>query len=142
MKRKRKRSYNCMAYALGRKHWMLPKAWDEFAQGYMDEDTMIGYLIEQFNLTPVTRDQMVRGKEYVAFRYEAEVEVEDPDYEGEITYQPAGDFHFMKRHKTGHWTHKRGSLEIQGIPERVVFSDVWQNGCYNYDSHLYLFEVA
>lgn len=142
MKRKRRRSYNCMAYALGRKHWMLPKEFDAFAQGYLDEDTMVGYLIEQFNLKPVLRHQMVRGKEYVAFRYETEVEIEDPDYEDEITYQPAGDFHFMKRHKTGHWTHKRGSLDIEGISERMVFSDVWQNGCYNYDSHLYLFEVA
>lgn len=129
---KRKR-YNCMGYALNRKKWMLPLAWDDFADGWIDESEVIDGLTRQFNLKPVSRDQMVRGKEYVAFRYE----IIDDEWETRID-----DFHFMKRHKTGHWTHKRGNYDAEGVSERIVFSDVWVNGTYNYNSEIFLFEVA
>lgn len=134
MKTKRKRSANCMGYALNRKKWMLPSGWDDFASGWHDENEMIESLIDQFGLVPIDRDQMVLGKEYVAFRYEI---IDDEDGVAYID-----DFHFMKRHKTGHWTHKRGSLPVEGISQKVVFSDVWVNGTYEYNSEMYLFEVA
>jgi hypothetical protein len=133
-KRKWNRRANCMGYALNRKKWMLPSGWDEFADGWTSEDGVIDSLINQFNLKPVRQNDMVLGKEYVAFRYE----IKD-DEDGDTIID---DFHFMKRHKTGHWTHKRGSLEVEGISQKVVFGDVWVNGTYEYNSDIYLFEVA
>jgi hypothetical protein len=134
---KRKRKYNkranCMGYALNRKQWMLPMGWDDFADGWNDESEIIDGLINQFNLIPVRRHEMVRGREYVAFRYEILDDEEDCKVD---------DFHFMKRHKTGHWTHKPGSLPVEGVSEKVVFSDVWVNSRYLYNSDIYLFEVA
>lgn len=132
-KRKSRRHYNCMAHALNRRVWMLPRNWDDFAEGWTDEYEVIEGLIEQFKLKPVSRHQMVRGKEYVAFRYE----ILDDGWEARID-----DFHFMKRHKTGHWTHKPGSLSVEGVSEKVVFGDVWVNGNFEYNSDIYLFEVA
>lgn len=128
-----------MGYALGRQAWMLPKDYDLFAEGMIDEDTMIGHLIDQFKMKRVSRDEMVRGKEYVAFRYEEDVEEEDEW--NDMVVKQAGDFHFMKRHKTGHWTHKLGGTGIYGIGERKVFSPLWKNGPYTYDSEIFLFEV-
>ena len=138
MKRKH-RSRNCMGYALNRQAWMLPKGYDDFAEGTLDEDQLIWDLEQQFKMKRVTRDQMVRGKEYVAFRYEADVE--EQDEWDDIIIKQAGDFHFMKRHKTGHWTHKLGGTGIYGIGERKVFSPLWKNGPYTYNSDIILFEV-
>lgn len=124
---------NCMGYALNRKQWMLPIGWDEFADGWESEDRVIGQLMNQFKLKLVSRHEMVRGKEYVAFRYEI---IDDEDGEAVID-----DFHFIKRHKTGHWTHKPGSLPVEGIAQKDVFGEVWLNGNYEYNSEIYLFEV-
>lgn len=132
-KRKWNRRANCMGYALNRKKWMLPSGWEDFADGWASEDGVIDSLINQFDLKPVRQHDMVLGKEYVAFRYE----IRD-DESGDVVID---DFHFMKRHKTGHWTHKRGSLPVEGISQKVVFSDVWVNGTYEYNSDIYLFEV-
>jgi hypothetical protein len=129
MKKKYGRYNNCMAYALGRKTWMVPKGWYQFAesQDYDAEWNIIENLQSMFNLKLIKREDMVLGKEYIAFRYE---------YDG---YE-IGDFHFIKRHKTGHWTHKAGGNPVKGISEKVVFADTWS--LYNdYNSDLYLFEV-
>jgi hypothetical protein len=123
---------NCMAYALGRATWMLPRYWEAFAA--TDEPSiewkMIKRMEKDFNLKPVTKEEMVLGKEYIAFR---------------IAWYPNGDvddFHFIKRHKTGHWTHKQGGHPVKGISQKIVFSDVWRAfGNINYTGTIYLFEV-
>ena len=130
MKRKHRRNTNCMGYVMNRQAWMLPQGYDDFAEGLIDEDQIVFDLEKQFRMKQVSRDQMVRGKEYVAFRYERFGDANAP-----------GDFHFMKRHKTGHWTHKIGGTGIYGIGERKVFSPLWKNGPYTYDSEMILFEV-
>ena len=130
MKRKHRRKINCMGYALNRSRWMEPRDYEGFAEGLIDEYEIILGLEKQFRMKQVSRDQMVRGKEYVAFRYERFGDADCP-----------GDFHFMKRHKTGHWTHKLGGTGIYGIGERKVFSPLWKNGPYTYDSEMILFEV-
>lgn len=133
MKKKKTNGHynNCMAYALNRKTWMLPRGWHQFteSQDYEAEWNMIENLQSMFNLKLIERKDMVLGKEYIAFRYEQD------HFNGEI-----GDFHFIKRHKTGHWTHKAGRSPVKGISEKVVFADAWR--LYNnYNSDLYLFEV-
>lgn len=127
---------NCMSYALNRKRWMIPVGWSDFENEW--EDMSPEYLVEtmcdQFNLKLVAPNDMTKNKEYIAFRYEIGYDDED-----EVPF--IGDFHFMKRHKTGHWTHKRGSLPVEGISQREVLADEWSNGNYTYNSELYLFEV-
>ena len=127
---------NCMSYALNRRRWMLPVGWEEFESNWFDTDPMelVETMASQFNLKLVAPDEMTKNKEYIAFRYEI-------GYDEDEDVQYVGDFHFMKRHKTGHWTHKRGSLPVEGVSQKFVFADVWTNGNYLYNSELYLFEV-
>jgi hypothetical protein len=121
---------NCMAYALGRSNWMIPKFWRlyEDTQDSDDYVLMVDTMEKMFNLKRVERHDMSLGKEYIAFRVE--------QYQG----NGVGDFHFMKRHKTGHWTHKMGSRPVAGVSEKFVFSDSWGNQYHNYDSEIVLFE--
>jgi len=121
---------NCMAYAVGRSNWMIPKYWRTYEEtsDYDDFWRMVETMARQFNFKLTSRNQMELGKEYVAFRVE---EYED----GSI-----GDFHFMKRHKTGHWTHKMGGRSVEGISEKYVFSDVWSTSWHDYNGDLILFE--
>jgi hypothetical protein len=124
------RGNNCMAYALGRKNWMLPLGWRALKNKPIEriEEHMATMLGKTFNLKMVSREDMVLGKEYIAFRIA---------YDG---YEDADDFHFMKRHVSGHWTHKMGSQPVKGISEKVVFSDMWKFGTI-YNGRIYLFEV-
>ena len=127
---------NCMSYALNRKRWMIPVGWADFESNWGDTnpEDMVNTMAFQFNLKRVSQHEMTKGKEYIAFRYEV-------CYDGEDEVDYVGDFHFIKRHKTGHWTHKRGSYAVEGISQAAVFADEWYNGDYTYNSDLYLFEV-
>lgn len=127
---------NCMSYALNRKPWMIPVGWQDFESMWEDSnpEDLINTMASQFNLRLVAPKQMEKNKEYIAFRYEM-------GYDEDEGVSYIGDFHFMKRHKTGHWTHKRGSLPVEGISQREVLADEWSNGNYTYNSDLYLFEV-
>jgi hypothetical protein len=115
---------------------MLPVGWYDFESEWHDTDPMelVETMASQFNLKLVAPDEMTKNKEYIAFRYEIAYDEED-----DTTY--IGDFHFIKRHKTGHWTHKRGSLPVEGVSQKFVLADEWTNGFYLYNSELYLFEV-
>lgn len=107
--------YNCYGYAVGIYEWLLIE--DRYS-GAVNE------LLEKFPyLKLVTRDQVVLGKEYIAFRY--------------TKY----DFHFMKRSKQGYWRHKMGSQPAEAIATKDVFASNWDNGIRKYNSKLYLFEV-
>lgn len=136
------RSYNCMGYALGIKKWLRPDALldfrnsdpeDEYDYEYDDEvETYTDYisgaiavveeLVDTYKLKPVQRKDMVRGKEYVAFR------------------MGPNDFHFLLRHKNGYWTGKMGSAPIRRIRKSQVFAPQWGTGPDRYDTPIYLFE--
>lgn len=121
---------NCMSYALNRKVWAIPKGWRIFNDEPSREN--LHYLIKNFEtvygLKPVSREEMVLGKEYIAFRYEQD------------GYDIIDDFHFAVRHKSGHWTHKMGSKPVEGVSEKIIFADEWAFGHHYYNSKIYLFE--
>lgn len=106
---------NCYGYAADRNRWLLIE--DGYCNG-ADE------LLEK-NPTwkLVSRDEMVLGKSYVAFRY---------------GYR---DFHFAFRDHRGHWTHKMGSQRVTPISQREVFHKYWIGHNVLYTSKVYLFEV-
>ncbi len=108
---------NCFGYALGYNHWL------GFDSDYCDA---ADELMSRFpNLCPVSKDEMVLGKEYIAFRYGRE------------------DFHFMKRGKKGHWTHKPGCYPVETISTKDVFAAEWSNEDGDiYNSRIYLFEIV
>lgn len=138
------RSYNCMGYALGIKEWLRPEVLDCFRNSdpedeyyyeydYDDEiETYTDYisgaiavveeLVDTYKLKPVQRKDMVRGKEYIAFR------------------MGPNDFHFLLRHRNGYWTGKMGSAPIRRIRKSQVFAPQWGTGPDRYDTPIYLFE--
>lgn len=124
------RHNNCMSYALVRKEWSFPKGWRTARYNPTEEN--IAFMIkalEGYGLKPIKREDMVLGKEYVVFRYGW-----DEDF-------ALDDFHFARREKTGHWSHKMGGGRPKGISEKMVFAESWDFGNSSlYDSPVYLFE--
>lgn len=108
---------NCYSYAIDYPDkWMLIND-NNYKQG-------VQTLLEANpNFRRVRRNEMVLGKEYVAYRF------------GKT------DFHFMKRGKDGHWRHKMGWSNVEAISTKLVFDKVWNFSHYVYSSKLYLFEV-
>jgi len=45
------------------------------------------------------------------------------------------DFHFMKRAKNGHWSHKAGGSCIKFIKKEEVFSEEWVTGYWYPKNH-------
>lgn len=139
------REFNCMGYALGSEEWLLPNDMERFENIFYDDEHYedeeydenkhpkygVNYaltasiiakeLAYEYNLKPVERKDMVRGREYIAFR------------------MGPNDFHFILRHKNGTWTHKMGNYPIHKIQEFLVFSNKWGSKPF-YDSPIYLFE--
>lgn len=116
---------NCMGYALRINEWLAPYSRDfgDRMEAFSTED-MVAVLIDEYKLTPVTKGQMVLGKEYVAFRRGFE------------------DFHFVRRLPTGQWKHKQGRTKITDIKKTEVFNDYWSyDGPREYKSKLYIFEA-
>ena len=109
------RRNNCYSYAVDYSNrWLLiNNSYDESINEILHRNP---------NLRLVLKQDLVLGKEYVAYRY------------------GRNDFHFMKRGKDGHWRHKMGNQPVEAISTKVVFDKVWDfNNLYN--SKLYLFEV-
>ena len=117
----RYRKANCMGYALGKNKWLHP---EKFFRG--NYNNVPELLARKYSLKPVEKKDMVLGKEYIAFRW---------------GNQKENDFHFMKRGKKGHWRHKLGSLPIEVISQKKVFSAAWVTRWHSYDSKIYLYEV-
>lgn len=108
------KSFNCMGYALNRKKWMhFPVPYNQAVQ----------HLLAHYPLKLVSKKDMKLGKTYIAFKY------------------GSNDFHFAKRDKRGHWSHKMGSLDPTSISQKEVFKRVWNTNWARYTSKLYLFEV-
>lgn len=140
------RDFNCMGYALGIEDWLAPPDMQRFENIFYDDEHYedeeydenkhpkygVNYaltariiakeLAYEYNLKPVERKDMVRGREYIAFR------------------MGPNDFHFILRHKNGTWTHKMGNYPIHKIQEFLVFSQKWGDDRTFYDSPIYLFE--
>lgn len=125
---------NCFGYALNKRFWGLFTERNDDGDGSFDEERLEftepgvanEYLLQRFPfLRPVSKSQMVLGKEYIVFRY------------------GSFDFHFMKRNKTGHWRHKQGLTPVAAIAQKKVFADEWVNPDGDtYDSEFYIYEVA
>lgn len=111
------RRNNCYSYAVDYPNKWLLVEHDEFK-------TAIWHILEANpNFKLVYREDVVLGKEYVAYRF------------------CKNDFHFMKRGKDGHWRHKMGGCDVEAISTKTVFGKVWDCGSNVYNSKLYLFEV-
>lgn len=128
--------YNCMGYALDTYSWLCvyleDGETDAFTWGVSKAKqkkvlkSCEKYLLNNFSLVPVTREQAYNAcgkKQIIAFRI--------AEY----------DFHFMVRRKNGSWYHKMGSQKICRINKDKVFANVWRNNCGDvYDSEILFFE--
>ena len=107
---------NCYGYAIDSNHWFV------FENEY--EDAVDELLEKNPSWKLVSKQDMVLGNSYVAFRY---------------GYH---DFHFMFRDHKGHWRHKQGGQRIAAISQKEVFAKSWWNPAGTlYTSKVYLFEV-
>lgn len=128
--------YNCMGYALDTYSWLCAYLedgkTDAFTCGVSKAKqkkvlkSCEKYLLNNFSLVPVTREQAYNAcgkKQIIAFRI--------AEY----------DFHFMVRRKNGSWYHKMGSQKIRRINKDKVFANVWRNNSGDvYDSEILFFE--
>ena len=121
-KKKRPMDYNCGGYALETYDWYHPsdEMWFDYGMDEMDEETMlrqtqqcVDYMLRQFKglLRVIKGTWELQEQEYmIAFKIDAGGE---------------NDFHYMKRGKNGHWTHKLGGLRVERIKREKVFKDCW-----------------
>lgn len=137
------RHANCMGYALHKNMWMSLRAWERFVdvnEEYefemdlgtpADEVTKVTRqetnenIIEEmaeYGLTPIKREDMRPGQEYIAIKYSMY------------------DFHVMRRNIHGYWRHKPGSMRIRDVSEDKVFASKWKNDEGDYSSQTLLFK--
>ena len=109
---------NCGGWALQEKSWLVPFGYKKWSN-----DDVANYMAKEHNLLPVKKRDMVLGKEYIAFRFSD------------------SDFHFMRRNRTGHWTHKQGWSPVTTISQKDVFGEYWKRFGDWYCGHIWLFEV-
>lgn len=105
---------NCFGYAVGINDWLLTS---------YDYDDVRHQLTSEFGLEEVSKKEMRLGEEYILFR---------TGYD---------DYHFVKCHKTGHFTHKRGSYPPETISRKVALGPIWHNGHLTYSHKLLIFRV-
>jgi hypothetical protein len=109
-------SNNCYSYAVGYScKWLLIKS--------SHPDSVDELLERNPNFRLVQRQDLVLGKEYIAYRYGCR------------------DWHFAKRGKDGHWRHKMGGTKVKPVSTKEIFAKEWRMGPNIYNSKLYLFEV-
>lgn len=125
MKKKKKISnfeYNCGGYALETYTWYRPSndCWFDYGMEEMDEEEMaiqtqkcVDFMLKQFKglLRVIKGTWELQEQEYmIAFKI---------DGGGE------NDFHYMKRARNGHWSHKLGGHPVMKIKKEKVFKDHW-----------------
>lgn len=138
--------YNCGGYALGTFSWFLL---DSFEHGYdlnyynmtieeiekrvvSMEDDCVEEIVEVFEglVRSISTLSELREDEYaVLFR---------------ISYNDAGyvdDFHFVKRHHDGHYSHKPGRSPIVKF-ENDPFDGDWSNRCLVYNAPIKILAVS
>lgn len=123
------REYNCGGYALGIYVWyqfndFCCTVWDIGVEE-MTRLCIDAILRDFTNARVITDLHELHKNEYaVAFRL------------------CENDFHFIKREKNGHWTHKPGRSYIRSITKAEVFDpEAWHLSC-DYDGPLVLLAVG
>lgn len=129
------REYNCGGWALNTFSWYRPTQSVFFSRWGTDDKTPLAQtkmmditiqsvvcMIQEFqDLRVITHLKELKEDEYaIAFRIGSLV----------------NDFHYCKRSKNGHWTHKMGGGSIRPIAKKEVFAENWFG---EYCGHLVLF---
>ena len=134
------REYNCGGWALNIFSWYRPTTNPFFCKWgkvecYTDGDQKLS-TTEMFNITLKSVDCMLH--EFKDLRVISNLnELKSNEYA--IAFRIGSlvnDFHFCKRSKNGHWTHKMGGSQIRPISKQEVFADNWFG---EYCGHLVLF---
>ena len=122
------RSFNCGGWALNTFSWYRPtifgdniRCWgDDYYQNMTDKQAFnitlkaVNAMLREFpDLRVIEHLKELNKDEYaIAFRIGKDID----------------DFHYCKRAKNGHWTHKMGGLCIEKITKKEVFAPVWLDG--------------
>lgn len=130
--------YNCGGYALNTFSWYCPQ--DFGTDRAYTNNTKRGMQLTTRNATKFML------KEFKDLRVIKDIKELAKD-EYAIAFRTGGvngvhDFHFMKRAKNGHWSHKCGGSCIQSIKKEQVFSKEWRIGWFGincYRGELVLF---
>ena len=119
--------YNCGGYALNTFDWYRPYE-NEFEEYFATDrkgmQRYVDHMLEEFSgsLRVINSLKELRENEYaIAFRTRKT------------------DFHYCKRAKSGHWTHKPGWAPIRKILKAEVFGKEWPRG---YNSPIILFAAT
>lgn len=109
---------NCMSYALKLDEWGQVASRKHF-----HVDTAFIQYMADMGLQLTSREKMVPGKVYIAYKF---------GYD---------DFHWAIRNEKGHWRHKCGGRPSESVSEKVVFAKKWRSGLI-YSSKTFVFEYT
>lgn len=143
--------YNCGGYALGTFTWILLDSFnhgedlefeddeteDEMIEDielYVDdlEEECVKELVENFAglVRPISVISELKEDEYaVLFRV---------SYDGDGYID---DFHFVKRHHDGHYSHKPGNAPIVEFEGNPFYGD-WESSCLDYNAPIKILAVS
>jgi hypothetical protein len=137
--------YNCAGWALDCFSWYRPTnnptfhKWGatDYPHDYNEEqDGRLMSATEMFNVTLQSVDAMLRDFEDLrVIRDLHELKKDEHAIAFRIGHL-VNDFHYCKRSKNGHWTHKMGGGRVQPIAKKDVFAENWFE---EYCGHLVLF---
>ena len=128
------REYNCGGWALNTFSWYRPTLDCFFEHWGVDWGKRMSDK-EMFDITLLSVNAMLR--EFEDLRVIRNLnELKEDEYALAFRIgQDLNDFHYCKRSRNGHWTHKMGGTKIQPIAKKDVFSESWCNG---YCGHIVL----
>lgn len=128
------REFNCGGWALNCFSWYRPTLSETFCNWGNDYEKMSDK--EMFEITLLSVEAML--KEFSDLRVIRNLwELKKDEYAIAFRIgQDVNDFHYCKRSRNGHWTHKMGGGCIQPIKKKDVFAPYWNN---EYCGHLVLF---
>lgn len=130
------RTYNCGGYAFNTYTWyqlMEDDEYYDFGSRWLSNEEIcqktqecIDYMLNDFeDLRVIKSLKELKKNEYaVAFR---------------ISGTQGNDFHFIKRHSNGKWSHKRGQCMIEPVLKEEVFAEDWRFKGSLYQGNLILF---
>lgn len=141
--------YNCGGYALGTFTWILL---DSFGHGYdlsfddVDEDMMEEFKGYVARMEDNCVEEIVKNFEGLVRPISVLSELHKNEYAVlfRVSYDDEGyidDFHFVKRHHDGHYSHKPGSApiaEFEGDP----FDGAWANSWLDYNAPIKILAVS
>lgn len=119
--------YNCGGFALGTFDWFVPYDDEDeddcFGSWMLSLRQMVVFMLRKFSdLRRIKNINQLKENEYaIAFR------------------RSEDDFHYIRRFSDGTWAHKCGVSDIKEMPEKEVFSEVWETRQINYDGRIVLF---